>query len=176
MMPGHPDWAALYQRHRDAMYRVAAKVLREAGLADQAGDAVQAAMVSLMKSPPADVISWEAVLIRITQRRALDILDSAVVRHAGPPLAEEHDTADPRYHVEDIDDAIDRQRQARQVTQHFPLLTDQQRYVAWEYVARDRPRSEVAAELGVTPARVSQISAAAIQTLREAMGLTGGSR
>ncbi len=53
MMPGHPDWAALYQRHRDAMYRVAAKVLREAGLADQAGgDAVQAAMVSLMKSPP----------------------------------------------------------------------------------------------------------------------------
>jgi hypothetical protein len=24
-----PDWAALYQKHRDAMYRVAARTLRE---------------------------------------------------------------------------------------------------------------------------------------------------
>ncbi|WP_285029642.1 sigma-70 family RNA polymerase sigma factor [Mycolicibacterium sp. lyk4-40-TYG-92] len=175
-MPDHPDWAALYQRHRDAMYRVAAKVLREVGLADQADDAVQAAMFSLMKSPPAGVVSWEAVLVRTTQRRALDIVDSAVVRHAGPPPSEGHDTADPRYQVEDIDEAIDRQRQASQVTQYFPLLTEQQRFVAWEYVARDRPRSEVAAELGVTPARVSQISTATIRILRDAMGLTGGSR
>lgn len=158
------------------MYRVAAKVLREAGLADHADDAVQSAMVSLMKSPPASVVSWEALLIRTTQRRALDILDSAVVRHAGPPLAEEHDAADLQHQVEDIDEAIDRQRQARNVTQYFPLLTEQQRYVAWEYIARDRSRPEVAAELGVTPARVSQISAAAIQTLRDAMELTGGSR
>jgi hypothetical protein len=35
-----PDWAALYQQHRDAMYRVAARVLRGAGPADEAGDAV----------------------------------------------------------------------------------------------------------------------------------------
>ncbi|MDO3240945.1 sigma-70 family RNA polymerase sigma factor [Mycobacteroides abscessus subsp. abscessus] len=176
MTPGHPDWAALYQKHRDAMYRVAAKVLREAGLADHAEDAVQAAMVSLMNTPPPGVVSWEAMLVKTTQRRALDILGSAVVRHAGPPLAEEHDFADPESHVEDIDEILDRQRLAVQVTHHFSLLNDQQRHVAWEYVARGRPRQEVATDLGVTPARVSQIATAAIQILREAMDLTGGSR
>jgi DNA-directed RNA polymerase specialized sigma24 family protein len=67
-----PDWAALYQQHRDAMYRVAARVLRGAGRADEAGDAVSAAMESLMKSPPANVLNWQAVLVTAVKRRALD--------------------------------------------------------------------------------------------------------
>ena len=46
-----PDWAALYQQHRNAMYRVAARVLRGAGRADEAGDAVSAAMASLLVAP-----------------------------------------------------------------------------------------------------------------------------
>lgn len=176
MTSGHPDWAALYQKHRDAMYRVAAKVLRDAGLAGHAEDAVQAAMVSLMKSPPQGVVSWEAVLVKTTQRRALDILDSAAVRHAGPPLAEEHDSADPGSHVEDIDEILDRQRLTAQVTSHLSLLNEQQRHVAWEYLARGRPRTDVAIALGVTPARISQIAAAAIKILREAMDMRGGGR
>jgi DNA-directed RNA polymerase specialized sigma24 family protein len=65
-----PDWAALYQQHRDAMYRVAARVLRGAGRADEAGDAVSAAMRSLMKSPPANVLNWQAVLVT-TRAKAL---------------------------------------------------------------------------------------------------------
>jgi DNA-directed RNA polymerase specialized sigma24 family protein len=76
-----PDWAALYQQHRDAMYRVAARALREAGRADKAGDAVSAAMASLMKSPPANVQNWQALLVKAAKRRALDILGSAAVRH-----------------------------------------------------------------------------------------------
>lgn len=47
-----PDWAALYQQHRDAMYRVAARTLRSAGREAEAGDVVMAAMESLMKKPP----------------------------------------------------------------------------------------------------------------------------
>jgi len=47
------DWAALYQKHRDAMYGVAYEVLRASGRWDLAADAVQEAMVSLMKAPPA---------------------------------------------------------------------------------------------------------------------------
>jgi DNA-directed RNA polymerase specialized sigma24 family protein len=76
-----PDWAALYQQHRDAMYRVAARVLRGAGRADEAGDAVSAAMESLMKSPPANVLNWQAVLVTAVKRRALDLLGSSAVRH-----------------------------------------------------------------------------------------------
>ena len=53
-----PDLGALYLRHRDAMRGVAASVLREAGLADTAGDAVHEAIVSIMKSPPGDVRDW----------------------------------------------------------------------------------------------------------------------
>src|SRR5688572_27623395 len=107
-----PDWAALYQKHRDPMYRVAATVLREAGLADQAEDAVQEAMVSLMASPPQDVQNWEAVMVSAAKRRALDRLRSAAVRHAGPGLGPEHDTGDGSDISQDVADAVDRQRLA----------------------------------------------------------------
>ncbi len=175
MRAGSPDWAALYQRHRDAMYRVASKVLREVGLADRAEDAVQDAMVSLMKAPPVGVGSWEALLVSTAKRRALDILDSAAVRRSGPQLGEEHDVADPDSHTDDIDVVLDRQRVVAQLRGHLARLNQQQRFVAWDYLARDRPRSEVAAELAVSPARISQIAKEAVLILRDAMGLKGGS-
>jgi RNA polymerase sigma factor (sigma-70 family) len=157
------------------MYRVAARVLREVGIADRAEDAVQAAMVSLMKAPPVGVDNWEAVLVTTAKRRALDILDSAAIRHSGPKLGEEHDSADPDCYTDDIDEVLDRQRVVAQLREHLSLLNQQQRFVAWEYLARDRPRSDVAAELAVSPARISQIAKAAVLILRDAMGLKGGS-
>lgn len=175
MSAAHPDWAALYQKHRDAMYRVAATVLREVGLVDQVDDAVQAAMLSLMKAPPSGIENWEAVLVRTAQRRALDIVKSAAVRHAGPELAEEHDFADPGHNTDDIVEVLDRQRDAVRLRDHLALLNQQQRFVAWEYLALDRPRSDIAAELSVSPARISQIASAVVLILRDAMGPKGGS-
>jgi RNA polymerase sigma factor (sigma-70 family) len=175
MSAAHPDWAALYQKHRDAMYRVAATVLREVGLVDQADDAVQAAMLSIMKAPPSGIENWEAVLVKTAQRRALDILNSAAVRHAGPELAEKHDFADPSHDTDDIVEVLDRQREAVRLRDHLALLNQQQRFVAWEYLALDRPRSDIAAELSVSPARISQIARAVILILRDAMGPKGGS-
>jgi hypothetical protein len=67
-----PDWAARYQQHRDAMYGVAARELRGAGRADEAGNAVSAAMESLTKSPPANVLNWQAVLVTAVNRRTFD--------------------------------------------------------------------------------------------------------
>ena len=157
------------------MYRVAATVLREVGLADRAEDAVQAAMVSLMKAPPVGVDNWEAVLVTTAKRRALDILDSAAIRHSGPQLGEEDDFADPDCDTDDIVEVLDRQRVAAQLRNHLSLLNQQQRVVAWEYLALDRSRSDVAVELAVSPARISQIAKAAILILRDAMGLKGGS-
>jgi RNA polymerase sigma-70 factor (ECF subfamily) len=151
------------------MYRVAAKVLREAGIADQAGDAVQDAMVSLLASPPSDVRSWEAVMVAAAKRRALDRLDSAAVRHAGPELSEEHDQADLGDVAEDVAESVDHQRAAATVWDHLAVLDDRHRKVAWEYVALERPRAEVAAELDVTPARVSQMAKRALEQLRDAL-------
>src|ERR1700728_3558476 len=67
-----PDLGALYLRHRGAMHKVAASVLREAGRASEAGDAVHDAIVSIMASPPRDVRDWEAFLVSTAKRRALD--------------------------------------------------------------------------------------------------------
>ena len=161
-----PDWAALYSKHRQSMYRVAAQVLREAGLEDQAGDAVQDAMISLMKSPPTDVVSWEAILVVAAKRKAVDFLRSASVRHAGPNLGEHHDQADERNDIEEAGDALDRQKKSARAWDALSILDPRHRTVAEEYVAKERPRAEVASELGVTPARVSQMAAKAIEQLR----------
>ena len=168
-----PDWAALYQQHRDAMYRVAARVLREAGRATEAEDAVAAAMESLMKSPPRNVSSWEAVLITAAKRRALDILGSAGVRHAA--RAEDSPSQEPGVDelADDVVEAVDRRRAAAVAWDKLALLDARHRAVVWEYVALERSRQDVASELGVTRARVSQMAKEALRILREALESEG---
>lgn len=151
------------------MHRVAARVLREEGLADQASDAVQDAMVSLMRSPPNNVRNWEAVMVAAAKRRALDRLRSADVRHAGPELSDEHDHAAEDDIAKDIAESIDRQHSAALVWDKLAVLDDRHRKVAWDYIALERPRAGVAADLGVTPGRVSQMAKQALRQLRDAM-------
>jgi RNA polymerase sigma-70 factor (ECF subfamily) len=161
--------AALYLKHRDAMHRVAAKVLREAGLADQAGDAVQDAMVSLMASSPAGVENWEALMVATAKRRALDRLGSAAVRHAGSELGERHDSTAEGDVADEVAESVDRTRLAALAADALSVLDDRHRKVAWDYIALERPRPEVAAELGVTPARVSQMAKQVLEQMRDAM-------
>lgn len=168
-----PDWAALYRKHRDAMYRVAARTLRDAGRSDEAEDVVMAAVESLMKAPPKGVQNWEAMMVRVTKMRALDLLKSAAVRHASPEGFDDHDVASLATVENDVVEAVDRQRAAAVVWDKLALLDERHRRVAWEYVAKERPRGDVAAELGVSPARVSQMAAAALRHLKEALEMEG---
>lgn len=169
-----PDLAALYSKHRDAMHRVAAAVLREAGLADQANDVVQDTIESIMSSPPREgVRNWEAFLVTAARRKALDRLRSGVVRHAGPELTEEHDRVDDLDVADEVAEAIDRSRCASLVRNALAALNERHRKVVWQRVACERPRNEVAAELDVTPARVSQMVTSALEQLREAMDRKG---
>ena len=168
-----PNWAALYAKHRDAMYRVAARTLRGAGRAAEAEDVVMKAMVSLMEVPPQSVQNWEAMMVRVTQRRALDLLKSAHVQHAsGAQLADPDGSALATFE-DDVIEAVDRQRAAASVWDKLALLDDRHRRVAWEYVAKGRPREEVAAEMGVSPARISQMATRALRVLREALEQEG---
>lgn len=169
-----PDWAALYQRHKDAMHRVAASVLRAAGLADQANDAVSEAMTSLMGSPPAGVQNWEAVMVTAAKRKAIDLLRSAAVRHAGPELGPEHDYADSVDIAEDVAERVDRERLRAVAWDGLSVLDTRHRKVAWEYIALERPRAEVAAELGVSPGRVSQMAKRVLEELRRYLDDQGG--
>jgi RNA polymerase sigma factor (sigma-70 family) len=167
--PWPPDWPALYLKHRHRMYKIVLVILGKAGLADQAGDAVQEAMLSLIKSPPNDVHDWEAVMVTAAKRKALDLVRSAAVRHAGPALGEEHDRADEGDLADEVAEAVDRQRSASMAWDALAVLDERHRRVAWEYIALGRPRTEVAAELGVTPARVSQMAARALEQMRDAI-------
>jgi RNA polymerase sigma-70 factor, ECF subfamily len=165
------DLGALYLRHRDAMHRVAASVLREAGRASEAGDAVQDAIVSVMASPPKDVQNWEAFLVSAAKRRALDRIRSAEVRHSGPVFEESrHDRIDRNEDIaEDVADDLDRKERAAVAWDCLSVLDERHRKVAWDIAAVERPRSEVAAELSVTPGRVSQMVKQALSLLRTEM-------
>ena len=164
-----PDWAALYQEHRHTMYRVAARVLRSAGREAEAADAVMAAMESLMKSPPSNVTNWEAMLVKTTKRRALDLLRSAHVRHTGRELEPGSDGPDQTDVAAEVVDLVDLRRGGAYVWDALATLDERHRKAVWEYVALARPRQDVAAELGVTPARVSQMATKALRILREVL-------
>lgn len=160
------DWAALYQKHRDAMYGVAYEVLRGSGRWDLAADAVQEAVVSLMKAPPADPPrSWEALLVVTAKRRALDIVRSvAVVRSV-----EYSEEQVPSGFAPDEDDALGRLEKMTRARAAIARLDTQEHYVLAQYVVLDRPRDDVAAELAVTPGRISQINTKVLSKINDAV-------
>lgn len=163
-----PDWAALYEAHKDSMHRVAKTVLRGSGLIDQAEDAVQEAVTSLMKSPPQNVERWEAVMVSAAKNKAIDLLRSAAVRHAGPKVEDQHYRSETYPDLsEDVSDDLDRQWTAVAVRDWLKVLTERDRDVVWRRAALEDPRDQVAADLGVSPGRVSQITKAALERLRD---------
>lgn len=170
-----PDLGALYLRHRDAMHKVAASVLREVGRTSEAADAVNDAIVSIMASPPREVRNWEAFLVTAAKRKALDRIRSAGVRHAGPEFVESlHDRADGTELADDVADALDQEDRGAVIRDCLSVLDERHRKAVWETVALERRRSEVATDLGVSPARVSQMTARALALLREEMSRREG--
>jgi RNA polymerase sigma-70 factor (ECF subfamily) len=94
--PARPDWAALYQRHREAMLRTAASRLRQAGRdTDQAQDIVNQVFLEIMKNPPAAPGNWEAYLVKATIYETKDRMSVAEARKALPAgTGSEADVAD----------------------------------------------------------------------------------
>jgi RNA polymerase sigma factor (sigma-70 family) len=170
-----PDLGAHYLRHRDAMYKVAASVLRDVGRASEAADAVNDAMVSIMASPPQNVRNWEAFLVTAGKRKAIDRVRSADVRHAGPEFVESsHARVDDTDFAEEVAADLDRKERGALAWGCLSVLDERHRKAVWETAALERPRSEVAAELDVSPARVSQMTARALVLLREEMNRREG--
>lgn len=174
-----PDLAALYLQHREAMYRVAASVLRGAGRAAEAADVVQDAIVSIMNSPPSGVRNWEAVLVTAAKRKALDFLKSALVTHAGPALEDDDEGelsfAHPAVDVEEeVQDLLENERRAAVLRECLRTLDERHRRVVWDIQVSERSRAEVAEELGVTPPRISQMMTKALAQLRDELGKQEG--
>lgn len=169
-MSGAPDIGALYLRHGDAMYRVAASVLREVGRASEAADAVQDAILSIIASPPDNVGNWEAFLVTAAKRKALDRVKSAEVRRTGGEFDSRiHDREDEGDLAEEVAADVDRQRLAAVAWDCLSILDDRHRRVVWEMAALERKRSELADEMGVSPPRISQMLTHGLHLLREEM-------
>jgi RNA polymerase sigma-70 factor (ECF subfamily) len=166
MAPTRPDWGPLYETHRRAMYLVALSILRRRELAE---DAVQNAMVSLINNPPSDVKNWEAVMVNAAKMRALDIVGSAAERHRGGPLDPERDPESRGLTPDQAIDALDVVVKVRKLESVMDVLTDREGQVLVRRVLREESRDAIAADLGVSPARVSQIVTAALSKLRDAL-------
>ncbi|WP_454560827.1 sigma-70 family RNA polymerase sigma factor [Mycobacterium haemophilum] len=168
---GVPDLGALYLCYADTMHKVAASVLREAGLTSQMQDVVQDVIVSIMTSPPANVGNWEAFLVIAVKRKALDRINSAHVRHAGNASIESvEDQADDEIDVaEDVAAELDRKQRAAVAWDCLSILDDRDRRVLRDVVVRERPGTEVAKEHGLSPGRISQIVTGALTRLRDEM-------
>ena len=164
------DLGALYLRHRDAMHRVAASVLRESGRASEAEDAVSEAIGSILSKPPKGVANWEAFLVIAAKRKALDRLRSAEVRRTNKLVAvDEHEIGDGVDVAEDVVEALDRQRLGNLAKSSLPSLTENESKVVWEIAGLGRSRQEVAQDLGVSPSRVSQLLGQGLRKLKTEM-------
>lgn len=163
---GHRDLEVLYGEHADAMHRAAARVLRGTRVAHRYQDAVQDAVVSLMSRwPTGKVENWEAFLVSVARRKALDILKSADVRHPDFKPVEEHDPLDEDDVAETVTSVLDQDRVVKAAREKLSLLPDRDRFVLEQYKALGRSGSDVAAELGISPGRVSQIATLALKTM-----------
>ncbi|WP_344878224.1 sigma-70 family RNA polymerase sigma factor [Zhihengliuella alba] len=166
-----PDIGALYERYKHVMHRVAASALRGAGLLSEVSDVVQDAVVSIISSPPSyEVRNWEAFLVQAVKRKAIDRIRSAPVRHAGDGFDEwVRDRPEDGDLAQDVVDELHRQEQVKLALESLAVLDERHRTAVWATVALGRARADVAAELGVTPPRISQMVKRALKLMREEM-------
>lgn len=178
-----PDIPALYEKHKDAMYRVARSMLR--GDADhRAEDVVQEAVISLWRKPPKDVASWEAVFVQAVKRKVYDLWKSSANKHeilvlddATPldgELGGDDLGLDPAVAIEEA-----REREALVTLVRGAMAelsrTDPEGAHAYRQVKElERTSREVAAEMGVSDSRVRQHVMRARKKLMEILSTSGG--
>ncbi|MDR2975074.1 MAG: sigma-70 family RNA polymerase sigma factor [Propionibacteriaceae bacterium] len=169
MTASTPDWAALYLTYRQVMWRVAVRILRPAGHMDLVDDAVMQAMQSLLSAhPPPDVRNPEALLVTVTRRRAFDLLRKPDVRfHATQELHME-DVPDVDADIaDDAEHRLDRERLGRQAVAELANLPALQQAVIRKVIMEEQEAKQVAIEIGLSPARISQVRKAALMALRQ---------
>lgn len=172
---GSPDWAELYKHHRDAMYGTARRFLRHPTAARggvSAEDIVQQAMSEIMaRGLPRDLDSMAKVrswFVKVVFRRAYN----AVARKPGDsaPLPEP-DTPGEMPSDQHAEEAIEDQLIADQAKRFLPLLSAGERRVIEEHIMAGRTQADVAAEMGVSDARIRQLRTAGLRRLRALIGV-----
>jgi len=167
---GDAELVALYLKHRAALWRTAQRTLNGAAVGGvSADDVVQQVMLELRERglPPAAAHGHiEAYLLRSVRSRAIDAI-RRVKRFDQLPDTGSFDAADPS--AVDPLAAAEQASFVRRCDQLLTYLTRNERYAFEERVKKQRPVKDVARELGVAPARVSQLVRAALRKLRDGL-------
>lgn len=164
-----PDLAALYLRHRKTLLLVAASVLRKSALRDEYEDVVSDVFLQLQERLPPDVANWEAYLVTMVKRRAVDQLRSKDEKRRDGGETEWSKVEDEREDLAEFETEFDRGRQLARAWAAIPVLTDQERTVLGRVFGREQSGKDIAAELGLTPGRISQLRTSGLQKMKNAM-------
>lgn len=131
--------------------------------------------VEVMSNPPATVSNWESYLVRATSNRVSDHLTAAEARRAFPvgtgadDQADLLDTAAP----DDVEDQAIRALRSEQlrhrIREILAGLPDGERRVLKARLFEEKTNIEVAAQLGVSQARASQLWRSGFGTLWSAV-------
>ncbi|WP_349899214.1 sigma-70 family RNA polymerase sigma factor [Parafrigoribacterium soli] len=168
-----PNLGVLYLEHGEKMIRIAAAVLRrEFGLTDGERDVVQEVFRELQEKPPKEEIrEWEAFLVRVTQRRAIDWGRKQHLDKRGRSFDDDDNRAEPvdplgEHAIEMVEEAVDLAARIPDLLDAMPLLTENERYVILQQEFDGTSRDKLATELGVTPPRISQLRTSGLNKLR----------
>lgn len=178
-----PDIAALYEKHKGAMYRVARSMLRGHD-EHRAEDAVQEAVISLWQKPPSDVDNWEAIFVQAVKWKVYDMVKSSVRMHELLVL-EEATPLDAELGPDDlaldpavlVEEAHEREATAIRIRDALAELarTDPEAGRVYRQVKElGRTSAEVAEEMGVSDSRVRQHVMRARKKLRDILDANGG--
>ncbi len=161
-----PDWGALFQQHHAAMHRAATYILYPRGHQDLTDDAVMQAILTLIAHPPPDIDNPEALLVATAKRKAIDIIRSfEIARRADRPL-EDDDLQGADVGPAAVD-RIDQQRLMQALHAEIAQLPRLQQQVIQKVVIEDCSTTQVAVELGLSKARISQLKKVALLVLHD---------
>ncbi len=171
-----PNLGALYLRHGERMIRTAASVLRrDFGLTDGDLDVVQEVFRELQQRPPKEEIqNWEAYLVRVTQRRAIDWGRRQHVSKLGRSFNDEDYGPEPEDErsedlIREVEAEVDLAARIPDLLDAMQTLTPNEKRVILQQFFHDASRDDLASEFGVSPARVSQLRTSGLKKLRTYM-------
>lgn len=161
--------AAVYRESAVKLRRVAYASLYDAGLQDQADDIVMNAVAEVLEKEPTGIENWEAFLVTVVRRRAVDLMRSASVRRRD---GGEHDadlTPSDRTDLVEAEEKVDVLADLARAVDALNQLDGQLHDVAYGFFWQQKTQAQIAQELGISQPRVSQLAAEARKQLQQAI-------
>lgn len=165
------DIAAIYEEHKNVMYRMAYAILREHDLTAEAEDVVHNVITELLSKPPSKTVdNWQAYLVKSVKFRALDKIKEAFVKNRERSSVESPDYPDDTQDLsQDVADDLERLADAAHLHEHLATLPSQERQVLWRVFGLEEKQKTIADEMGLSPGRISQIRKDGLTKLRAKM-------